>query len=146
MRFTTPASPCAAGASRASKHGTIDFAPGVALTPETAAAAGTPLPADDGRYEVTHDPADSRKFKTPTLRNVSSTAPYMHDGSLPTLRAVVDYYSGGAEPDELVDARIHALALSDDEAEALVAFLESLSGDTESVVADALSAPVGNPN
>jgi cytochrome c peroxidase len=127
-------------------RGAIELAPGVALHLDEATAASLMPPADDGRYEVTRDPADMRKYKTPSLRNVALTAPYMHDGSLPTLRAVVDFYDGGGEPDALLDPRIRRLGLSDDEKEALVAFLESLSGDTERFVADALSTPVGNPN
>ncbi len=51
--------------------------------------------ADQGLYDLTGDPSDSGKFRAPTLRNVAATAPYMHDGSLPDLGAVVDFYAAG---------------------------------------------------
>ena len=57
---------------------------------------------DSGRYAVTHNPADIGKFKVPGLRNVAITAPYMHDGSLKTLREVIDYYD---QPKLLVPER-----------------------------------------
>ena len=80
------------------------------------------------------------------LRNVALTAPYMHDGSLPTLAAVVDYYDAGARPHEGLDARLHPLALTEDEKNALVRFLESLTGENVSMlIADAVAAPIGDP-
>jgi cytochrome c peroxidase len=50
--------------------------------------------SDDGRYQVTHDEADLGKFKTPSLRNIGLSAPYMHDGSLRDLKQVLDFYIG----------------------------------------------------
>jgi cytochrome c peroxidase len=67
-------------------------------------------------------------FKTPTLREVARTAPYMHDGSLATLEAVVDFYNDGGRPNPHLDREIHPLRLSNDEKRALAAFLRSLSG------------------
>lgn len=67
-------------------------------------------------------------FKTPTLREVAHTSPYMHDGSLPTLEAVVDYYSDGARANPWLDPEIRPLKLTAREKLALVAFLQSLSG------------------
>ncbi len=85
---------------------------------------------DDGRFGVTGREPDRGAFRTPTLRDVARTAPYMHDGSLPTLEAVVAFYSGGGRPNLHLDDRIRPLRLSDDEQAALVAFLRSLSGAT----------------
>jgi cytochrome c peroxidase len=67
-------------------------------------------------------------FQTPSLRNVAETAPYMHDGSLPTLEAVVDYYNRGGERSPRLDPRIRPLGLSAEERNDLVAFLRSLTG------------------
>ena len=67
-------------------------------------------------------------FKTPTLREVARTAPYMHDGTLKTLEEVVDFYSEGGRANPSLDAGIHRLNLSADEKRALVAFLRSLTG------------------
>jgi len=124
----------------------MQIAPGefVELHPD---AGALPAPSSDlGRYEITEDPADRWKFKTPSLRNVTLTAPYMHDGSLPTLAAVVDYYDAGGKPHEGLDPRVRRLALTADEKAALVRFLESLSGDdVAALVADALAAPIGDP-
>jgi cytochrome c peroxidase len=125
----------------------MQVAPGefVDLHPD---AGALPAPtADLGRYLVTEDPADRWKFRTPSLRNVALTAPYMHDGSLPTLSAVVDYYDGGGRPHEGLDPRVRPLGLSEEERAALVSFLLSLTGDNvDALVADALAEPVGDPH
>jgi cytochrome c peroxidase len=83
-------------------------------------------PADLGRFHVTRREEDRGKFKTPTLRGVALTAPYMHDGSLATLEQVVDFYNrgGGANPHR--DAALAPLELSEEEVRALVAFLKAL--------------------
>ena len=102
--------------------------------------------ADLGRYEITENPADRWKFRTPGLRNVALTGPYMHDGSLSTLRDVVDFYNRGGEPNPLLDPLIHPLGLSEREIDDLVAFLESLTGsNVATLVADAKAAPIGDP-
>jgi cytochrome c peroxidase len=99
---------------------------------------------DLGRYEVTEKPADRWRYRTPTLRNVPVTAPYMHDGSLATLEDVVAYYDAGGEPSELLDPRIRALGLTNAERADLVVFLGSLTASNfPELVADALAAPVG---
>ncbi len=84
---------------------------------------------DLGRYTQTHIEVDKGKFKTPTLRNVALTAPYMHDGSLKTLKAVVDFYVGGGNSNPYLDHDIKALTLSGQDRADLLAFLESLTGD-----------------
>ena len=97
------------------RHRRVQLAPGTFVTMDTAvvAEASEPPPSDLGRYEITEDPNDRWKYKTPGLRNVALTAPYMHDGSLATLREVVDFYDGGGAPNELLDPAIRALHLSE---------------------------------
>lgn len=78
---------------------------------------------DLGRFEVTGRVQDRGAFKTPSLRNVEHTAPYMHDGSLRTLREVVEFYNEGLGPD------VQELGLDEDDIEALVVFLKLLSSE-----------------
>jgi len=73
--------------------------------------------------------ASGGDFKTPTLREVARTAPYMHDGSLRTLESVVDFYDGGGRSNPSLDPEILPLRLTDDEKRQLVSFLHALSGD-----------------
>lgn len=82
---------------------------------------------DLGRYKQTKNEADLGAFRTPTLRNVAKTAPYMHDGSERTLREVVDFYAGGGNSNPHLDKEIHELKLSRQERDDLVAFLEALT-------------------
>lgn len=84
---------------------------------------------DLGRYDHTRVDADKGAFKTPTLRNIALTAPYMHDGSLKTLRSVVDYYVGGGNSNPYLDKQMKPLTLSSQERDDLVIFLESLTGE-----------------
>ena len=83
--------------------------------------------SDRGLIEVTHRAADMGKFKVPTLRNVALTAPYMHDGSLPTLDAVLDHYVRGGHRNPLQDSRVRPFALSQTERADLTEFLQSLT-------------------
>jgi cytochrome c peroxidase len=83
---------------------------------------------DEGRFRVTHVGADRGAFKTPTLREVARTAPYMHDGSVQSLDAVVDFYVRGGMPNPELDREIVPLDLSAAERKDLVAFLQSLTG------------------
>jgi cytochrome c peroxidase len=88
------------------------------------------VPQDVGRFEVSKNPADTGAFKTPTLRNIALTAPYMHDGSLKTLKDVVDFYIGGGNSNEHLDKEVRVLDfLSGQERADLEAFLESLTGE-----------------
>ena len=90
-----------------------------------------PLRVDVGRYAVTHELTDKGKFRTPTLRNVALTAPYMHDGSLRTLEDVVDFYNrGGGKSPYVKDALIVPLHLTAPEKKDLVDFLKSLTGES----------------
>lgn len=84
---------------------------------------------DPGRYAVTKNDADWGAFKTPTLREIEHTAPYMHDGSLKTLEEVVDYYDKGGLPNRNLDSKIKKLNLTSQDKSDLVAFLKALSGE-----------------
>jgi cytochrome c peroxidase len=84
---------------------------------------------DVGRYTVTKYPRDWGVFKTPTLREIEHTAPYMHDGSLKTLEEVVDFYDKGGIKNKNLDENIKPLHLTDQQKSDLVAFMKSLSGE-----------------
>ena len=86
---------------------------------------------DSGRYVVTRDPKDIGRFKTPGLRNIAVTAPYMHNGMHKTLREVIDYYN---EPDKFISNSVNRdtllakpLGLTEQEKQDLEAFLNSLT-------------------
>lgn len=81
---------------------------------------------DLGRFIVTKVESDRGKYKTPTLRGVKLTAPYMHDGSLKTLEDVVEFYNRGAGANPHLDPAIQRLDLSKEEMADLVAFLKAL--------------------
>ena len=83
---------------------------------------------DAGRFLVSGKHEDRGAFKTPTLRDVARTSPYMHDGSLATLAAVADFYSDGGRPNPTLDPEIRPLRLEPEEKRALVAFLTSVTG------------------
>lgn len=104
-----------------------------------------PPPSDLGKYEITEVPSDRWKFRTPTLRNVELTAPYMHDGSFQTLGDVVRFYNQGGFNNPLLDSLIKPLSLSETEEEELVSFLRSLTGrHVNSIVDRALQEFVPN--
>ena len=106
-----------------------------------------PRLSDLGRYEATGRPRDRWKFRTPSLRNVAVTAPYMHDGSLATLAEVVDFYNAGGVPNEGLDPRIRPLGLAPHHKRDLIAFLKSLNGSNlDALAADARLAPIGDPS
>jgi cytochrome c peroxidase len=89
---------------------------------------GEPEP---GRFAITSSEADRGAFKTPTLRGLAHTAPYMHDGSLETLEDVVAFYRRGGNANRALDPKMQPLELSDLEASYLVAFLKGLSREVE---------------
>lgn len=80
-----------------------------------------------GRFLTTKDPADIGAFKTSQLRNIALTAPYMHDGSMRTLWDVMDHYNKGGEANPYLDGGIEPLALTEEEINAVVAFLFTLT-------------------
>lgn len=89
---------------------------------------------DKGRFDVTKDTSDLGKFKTPGLRNVALTAPYMHNGMFATLEEVIDFYSNPydfvEEPINIDTLMIEPLHLNDEEKQDLVNFLHSLTDET----------------
>jgi len=99
----------------------------------------TPPGKDLGRYEVTLDPTDLWRYKTPSLRNVALTAPYMHNGTLLTLEEVIAYYDRGGTGAEGQDPRITPLHLTPAEKQALLELLRSLTGDNVGALAQETS-------
>ena len=83
---------------------------------------------DVGRFSETADEAHRGAFKTPTCRNVASSYPYMHDGSLATLMDVVEWYAKGGHPNDQLSDKIKQFEATDQDKQDLVAFLESLTG------------------
>jgi cytochrome c peroxidase len=87
--------------------------------------------ADPGRGPIIAVPQLNNAFKTPSLRNVARRAPYIHDGSLPALRAVVDHYADGITERATLSDDLKRIALSEADRADLVAFLETLTDDKE---------------
>ena len=128
---------------RAAQPQRVQLAPGVFVTPDV--EVETETFTDDGRAEVSGKAADQWRYRTPSLRNVALTAPYMHDGSLATLKDVVQFYDAGGGGDPRQDPRIRPLGLSARERGALVAFLSALTGDNvHALAADARSVQIGD--
>jgi len=109
----------------------VQLAPGVVVQVENDIVKSVSEPAlgDVGRYEVTLNPSDAWAYRTPTLRNVALTAPYMHDGSFATLQEVVDFYDRGGIDNALKDPLVKPLQLTPEEKRALIAFLGTLTGN-----------------
>jgi cytochrome c peroxidase len=85
---------------------------------------------DGGVGDITANPRDVGRFKSPSLRNVEVAGPYMHDGRFPTLEAVIDHYSSGGKKHPNRDVRIQPLHFTDSEKAALIAFLKTLTDRT----------------
>lgn len=85
---------------------------------------------DKGHYYATNKHSDVGKFKTPSLRNIAITAPYMHDGTLNTLEEVMAHYNRGGHPNINRDTLIHSLQLTDDETADIIHFMETLTDNT----------------
>ena len=83
-----------------------------------------------GRFRLTQKESDLALFNTPSLRNVGFTSPYMHDGSISTLTAVIDHYNSGGKPHKHKSDLIRPLGLTENEKKALVAFLQTLNDST----------------
>ena len=86
---------------------------------------------DTGRFDRTHVASDTGAFKTPTLRNVAETGPYMHDGKIKTLEDVMQYYAGQGNSNPNLDKEMKKIHLSAQDRSDLVAFLQSLTGNTQ---------------
>jgi len=105
-------------------------------------AQGDYPPNNTGVYEITHNPQDMGRFKAPTLRNITLTAPYMHDGSVPTLEEAIAHYAAGGRTIEtgpyagvgstnpLKSTFIQGFALTEQERQDLLAFLHALTDKT----------------
>ena len=120
-------------------HGTALF------TDNTPRNNGLDLNPDDGLFGVTGDPKDLGRFKTPTLRNIALTAPYMHDGRFATLEEVVEFYSSGVHNTATTDplmvyAYNGGVQLSAEDQAAVVAYLKTLT-DTDFINNSELSDP-----
>ena len=125
----------------------IQLAPGVFIDVDSNILTSVTRPKanDLGRYEITQNPLDRWKYKTPSLRNIALTAPYMHNGSLSTLEDVVRFYNQGGVANENLDPLIKPLDLNETEASDLVEFLKSLTGsNVNQLVSDAYAAPIGD--
>lgn len=96
---------------------------------------------DLGRYMETKNPEDIGAFKTPTLREIARTAPYMHDGRFKSLEEVVKFYNQGGVKNPHQDNTIIPLEMTDDEQQDLVAMLKSLNGEGWQHVAPPKSYP-----
>ncbi len=97
---------------------------------------------DHGLFYITANPADKGKFRTPSLRELKYTGPYMHDGVFKTLAEVVDFYDAGGGEHENKTDKLRPLSLSDQDKTDLLAFLEALSM-TEPLYHDAPELPGG---
>tara|TARA_R110002049_G_scaffold273592_3_gene451423 strand:+ start:2357 stop:4363 length:2007 start_codon:yes stop_codon:yes gene_type:complete len=108
-------------------------------------SVGNQPEGDLGNYEVTQNPDDRWKYRTPSLRNVALTAPYMHDGSMSSLEEVVTFYNHGGIPNETQSPLINPLNLTRVEMDDLVAFLHSLNGDNVAeIISDSFATPIGD--
>ena len=95
-------------------------------------------PLEIGREKITRKIKDRGKFKTPTLRHINQTAPYMHDGRFATLEEVVDFYEEGGHPNPHLDPDMKPLKLTKTEKEDLIAFMGALTGDLPEIKAPEL--------
>jgi cytochrome c peroxidase len=119
------------------------LAPGIQteLDPTTMPGVFSREAPDLGRFEITQSPGDRYAYKTPTLRNIVLTAPYMHDGSFATLEEVIEFYDRGGIDNPGKDPLLVALGLTAEEMRAMVAFLRALTGDNaERLAAEARAA------
>lgn len=125
----------------------VQVAPGAYLEVDRAiiARVAEPRPSDLGLYEVTQNPADRWRYRTPTLRNLTLTAPYMHDGSLATLAEVIEHYDRGGVPNPELSPLLRPLGLSPQEKADLLELLRGLTGSgVDLLVSDAFAATIGD--
>lgn len=100
----------------------------IEVSEQSLASVSEALQPDLGRFEVTGNPADRHAYRTPSLRNVAVTAPYMHDGSLATLDDVIAFYERGGVDNPGRDPLLRPLQLTAQDKRDLLAFLHALSG------------------
>jgi cytochrome c peroxidase len=129
----------------AGKAGCANCHTGFAFTDGNFYDVGLP-DADRGRGAVLRLPAADHAFKTPGLRELARSAPYMHDGSLPSLEDVLEHYTHGiAERSTVAPDIARRLSLSDEERAALIAFLGTLSSDSAPLPPDTIAAATSGP-
>ena len=129
------------------EHQKVQVAPGVFVDvpKQNLTGLNTEKPNDLGYYEISQDPKDRWSYKTPSLRNIALTSPYMHNGSLATLEAVVHFYNQGGIANENRSPLLKPLNLSESELADLVSFLKALTGNNvKELVSDGFAAPVGD--
>ncbi len=110
---------------------------GANLTDEKYHNIGVGMAADTpevGRFAVTKDEKDTGAFKTPTIRNITLTGPYMHDGAQTTLEEVVAWYDKGGHPNPFLSDKIKPLNLTEQERADLVEFMKACTSDTPPIV------------
>jgi len=132
---------------KAPENERVQVAPGRYLNVPTSLinSVGNEPIGDLGYYEVTQNPDDRWKYRTPNLRNVALTAPYMHDGSLSDLTKVVEFYNHGGFKNETQSPLIKPLNLNKNEINELVEFLKTLTGDNVSeIISDSFATPIGD--
>ena len=135
----------------------VVLAPGIEVDVDTSVYANDSrfkdeiTPNDLGLYTITQDPGDRWKFRTPPLRNVELSAPYMHNGQLSTLKDVVEFYNQGGTREvgkmknETISPLIFPLNLTENEVNDVVEFLKTLTGtNMDTLVLDGFAAPVGD--
>ena len=130
-----------------SQQQSLQIAPGVAIAVDRQAlkSLAEAKASDLGYYEVSQNPVDRWTYKTPSLRNVALSAPYMHNGSLSSLEQVLDFYNQGGFANPNLSPLIKPLGLSAEELSDLRAFLVSLTGsNVENLVSDGFAAPVAD--
>lgn len=121
----------------------VQIAPGIVVP--LSIEVMPPWEVDEGLKEITGREADRWRYRTPSLRNVAITAPYMHDGSLATLAEVIDFYDRGGGADPGKDPLLVPLNLTPSQRRDLEAFLGALTGsDVELLAADARSTAIGD--
>ena len=126
---------------------TVQLAPGIQASVDQSLirSVGEEKENDLGLYEVSLNPMDRWKYRTPSLRNIAVTAPYMHNGEFSSLDEVIQFYNSGGAPNELLSPLIRPLNLTNHEHLALKEFLKSLtSNNLPELVLDGFAAPVGD--
>jgi cytochrome c peroxidase len=119
----------------------VQLAPGVTVQvpARDLANVSEAVQDDQGRFDITGKEADRYAYRTPSLRNLALTPPYMHDGSLPSIEAVIAFYQAGGGQGS---ALLVPLALSEEETKDLAAFLRALNGDQVTALARDAREPV----
>ena len=118
-------------AVRKDKTYIVPLAPGVNIEVKESelASVSEEIPGDQGRFEATRKESERYQYRTPSLRNVALTAPYMHDGSLATLEDVIEFYAKGGIDNPGRDALLRRLEMTVQDKRALAGFLRTLASE-----------------